>query len=229
MSKKTILLFLLPVFAQFYPAINVAADGLELTGSLNGYYYSNEDIYTEGTCVVDQGSAVTLSTFNIVTLNPGFHVVLGGTLSINQDDTDSDGLLDSWEMLYFGNLDQGPYDDPDNDGLTNLEEFQLGTNPNNPDTDNDEMPDGWEVDNGLDPFQDDADGDLDNDQYLNYMEYFAGTDPDDPESFSSGYYQKHDIFGRLVRVTHMVEDEIDYEIIYEYDSTGNRSSKEINN
>lgn len=41
--------------------------------------------------------------------------------------------------------------DPDNDGLTNLEEFQRGTDPNNPDSDNDGILDGKEVLNGTDP------------------------------------------------------------------------------
>jgi RHS repeat-associated protein len=158
-----------------------AAD-LELTGSLNGYYYSAEDVYTDGTTTVDQSSAVTLSTFNTVTLNPGFHVVLGGTLSINKEDTDADGLLDSWEMNYFGNLSQGAAGDPDGDGLTNLQEFQAGTNPNDSDSDNDGMPDGWEVQFGLNPLVNDASGDLDNDGFTNYQEYTMGTDPSDPES-----------------------------------------------
>ena len=41
--------------------------------------------------------------------------------------------------------------DLDQDGLTNLEEYLLGTNPIHWDTDGDGMPDGWEVDMGLDP------------------------------------------------------------------------------
>ncbi|WP_167320865.1 right-handed parallel beta-helix repeat-containing protein [Desulfosudis oleivorans] len=45
-------------------------------------------------------------------------------------DIDEDGLSDAWEMTWFGSLEYGPNDDPDNDGLTNLEEYNLGTNPN---------------------------------------------------------------------------------------------------
>ena len=47
-------------------------------------------------------------------------------------DSDNDGLPDVWELYYFGNLDQGPDDDPDEDGLTNLEELYLGTDPTVP-------------------------------------------------------------------------------------------------
>jgi hypothetical protein len=46
-------------------------------------------------------------------------------------DCDSDGLLDSWEVTYFGNLDQTGAGDFDGDGLTNLQEFAAATNPAN--------------------------------------------------------------------------------------------------
>jgi hypothetical protein len=53
------------------------------------------------------------------------------------------------------------------------------------DSDNDGMDDGWEVDNGLDPFVDDADGDLDDDGITNLEEYYesssaANKGPDKP-------------------------------------------------
>jgi len=50
-------------------------------------------------------------------------------------DSDGDGMDDSWEMTYFGSLDHpdgDPGDNPDGDGMTNLEEAQAGTNPNDP-------------------------------------------------------------------------------------------------
>ena len=55
------------------------------------------------------------------------------TIQVNTAlDTDGDGLLDEWEIENFGDLDQGAEDDPDNDGLTNLDEFELNTDPNTP-------------------------------------------------------------------------------------------------
>lgn len=44
-------------------------------------------------------------------------------------DSDGDGLGDSWEMLYFGDLDQNANRDPDDDGSSNIEEFLNGTDP----------------------------------------------------------------------------------------------------
>lgn len=44
-------------------------------------------------------------------------------------DSDQDGLPDAWELSYFGNLSQDAGDDYDEDGDTNLEEYEAGTNP----------------------------------------------------------------------------------------------------
>jgi hypothetical protein len=44
-------------------------------------------------------------------------------------DTDQDDLPDDWELQRFGNLTQGPNDDPDADGIKNWGECQAGTNP----------------------------------------------------------------------------------------------------
>jgi alpha-tubulin suppressor-like RCC1 family protein len=57
-------------------------------------------------------------------------------------DADHNGLSDEWEKHYFGNPGHDPYMDSDRDGLTDVEEYQLGTDPNNPDTDGDHLPDG---------------------------------------------------------------------------------------
>ena len=41
-------------------------------------------------------------------------------------------MPDDWEQLYFGNADQLATADFDNDGLANLLEYALGSNPANP-------------------------------------------------------------------------------------------------
>ena len=47
-------------------------------------------------------------------------------------DTDKDGLDDVWELIHFGCTTQGPKDDPDHDGYSNMREQIMGTDPNDP-------------------------------------------------------------------------------------------------
>jgi hypothetical protein len=61
-------------------------------------------------------------------------------------DTDGDGLPDVWERAYglLVGLDDSA-EDMDGDGLTNLQEFYLGTNPSRVDTDGDGLNDADEL------------------------------------------------------------------------------------
>ncbi|MGA1866077.1 MAG: hypothetical protein ACMUFK_01275 [Thermoplasmatota archaeon] len=110
--------------------------------------------------------------------------------------------------------------DPDGDGLNNRDEYVAGSDPNNWDTDGDSMPDGWEVDNSLDP-ADPSDAAMDNDYfggeeysrytevvppYDNLAEYFrfymmdpdtgeaiyVPTDPNNPDTDGDGIYDPDD-------------------------------------
>ncbi len=77
--------------------------------------------------------------------------------------------------------------DPDGDGLTNIEEFNRGTDPSNPDTDGGGTPDGWEVLNGLDPtYKLDDLMDSDGDGWDSWQEYIHGTDPRNPDTDDDG-------------------------------------------
>jgi hypothetical protein len=67
--------------------------------------------------------------------------------------------------------------DFDGDGLTNLEEYYLGTKANNVDSDSDGMNDNCEDENGLNPLVNDAWDDPDNDSLNNFLEYIYGCDP----------------------------------------------------
>jgi autotransporter-associated beta strand protein len=52
-----------------------------------------------------------------------------GEVTLFLDDSDEDGLPDSWEQSNFGSLTSAPGDDPDGDGTNNLTEFRLGLKP----------------------------------------------------------------------------------------------------
>ncbi|MEN8221373.1 MAG: Ig domain-containing protein [Pseudomonadota bacterium] len=45
------------------------------------------------------------------------------------EDSDGDGMPDSCEMQYFGNLERDGRSDFDNDGISDLEECLLGSDP----------------------------------------------------------------------------------------------------
>jgi len=97
--------------------------------------------------------------------------------NLNTEDEDNDDMADQWETYYFKDLSRDGTGDYDKDGLTDLEEFQAGTDPTDWDSDNDGMPDGWEVDHALNPLVNDAKLDPDKDGWTNLQEYQNNTDP----------------------------------------------------
>ncbi|MGC6465872.1 MAG: LamG-like jellyroll fold domain-containing protein [Akkermansiaceae bacterium] len=104
--------------------------------------------------------------------------LVSGVSPIDFDDTDSDGMTDSWEITNLGagahldngstNPDFGPSGDPDSDNSSNLEEFTRLTDPLDDDSDDDGALDGSETatntwtdatNRGTDPKNPDSDGD----------------------------------------------------------------------
>jgi len=93
-------------------------------------------------------------------------------------DADHDGMDDAWETAHGLNPAVNDRNgDPDQDGLTNLQEYLLGANPNNADTDGDGMKDGWENQYGLNPLANDASADSDGDGVSNLFEFLQGRNP----------------------------------------------------
>ncbi len=99
-------------------------------------------------------------------------------------DSDSDMMPDNWETANGLNplVDDAGWD-TDLDDLFNLDEYLLGTDPQNPDSDFDLIFDGWEVRYWLDPLDDsDALLDLDSDSLTNLQEFELGTDPSNSDT-----------------------------------------------
>jgi len=160
--------------------------GADVTASSTGtaYTISNPFIAT----ITPEGLVTAVHTGNVVVqaTNEGtsallsIHVLFGGGA-----DSDGDGIPDDYEIAHGLNPND-PTDalaDPDHDGLTNLQEFQLGTDPHNPDTDGDGLRDGDEVNiyhTNLLVADTDGDGIPDG------VEIANGTDPLNPASFDLG-------------------------------------------
>jgi len=95
-------------------------------------------------------------------------------------------LLASYSAIEFGSWEALASSDDDGDGLTYGLEFIINTQPQDWDSDNDGLPDGWEWQYGLDPLSptsiNGSVGDPDGDAYTNLNEYLYGipSNWDDP-------------------------------------------------
>jgi uncharacterized repeat protein (TIGR01451 family) len=119
-----------------------------------------------------------------------------GTNPLNPD-TDGDGSNDAADAFP---LDASEWVDPDgdgvgsnadpdddDDGLSDVQEQLIGTDPSDADSDGDGLLDGFEVANGFDPLQPgEQSADPDGDGLDNLAEQTAGTDPLDPDSDGDG-------------------------------------------
>lgn len=107
-------------------------------------------------------------------------------------DSNGNGLSDYFELVKLGDIDVGvnssaeialPGADPDKDGLTNLQEQSLGTDPLVADTDHDGLNDGYETNvSHTNPLSKDSD----NDGLQDDSELKVGTDPNNKDSNGNG-------------------------------------------
>lgn len=190
--------------------------------------FSEIDLVSTLDVLVDGQYVYSLNTAEHVKINiePGAHVVqfvfygTGGIHNglavwldhirfISTEDGDGDGMPYDWEVLYGLDPDSAEDGmlDHDRDGLTNVEEFNNGTDPlvadsdrdglddgaevveygtlpTVGDSDGDGISDGFEVQFQLDPLNEaDAEIDSDGDGFSNLDEFLSQSDPTDRESF----------------------------------------------
>ncbi|HKZ48776.1 MAG TPA: carboxypeptidase regulatory-like domain-containing protein [Thermoplasmata archaeon] len=106
--------------------------------------------------------------------------------AFENDDVSTWDMAASATLIFRGSVADNDADgapdfadtDDDNDGLSDITEGLIGTDPLDPDSDADGMPDAWEFANGLGPTNaTDAAVDLDVDLLSNLAEWENGTDP----------------------------------------------------
>ncbi|MHA1622562.1 MAG: S8 family serine peptidase [Candidatus Heimdallarchaeaceae archaeon] len=128
------------------------------------------------------------------------------------------GQINAWSAVEEANITDPT--DTDNDGLYDMEELQLGTDPFDSDTDCDLLSDGAEVNiYGTDPLMHDTDGDTmidsweitysfnplvagdkygdpDGDGLVNYKEHIAGSNPYDTDTDNDGLtdYEEFELY-----------------------------------
>lgn len=105
-------------------------------------------------------------------------LVVNGTIPLNTQTNDRRGYF----IIGNGDIDS------DVDGLPDArEELVHQTDPHNPDSDSDQMADGWEIRYGFNPKTGNGQDDPDEDAVNNSLEYTQGTNPTNNDSDGDGY------------------------------------------
>ncbi len=175
--------------AIFYPAIG------PITASINGnqlayscMIYGNGKIEELNLTICSVDSTIVIETIDLLkysTSADGFGYYTGmAELSIGE-------TISSYEIAmkisgYQEKVLRRTYGDFDDDGLFDLFEIRYGLNPQNNDTDGDYITDGWEYDNGLNPFTMDSQEDPDNDDLSNIEEFHYNTNPHNNDTENDG-------------------------------------------
>ena len=124
------------------PATLNGAFNIDVTGASTNTGDNWDLITTTGALVYDPAFTVTGFTTSGTTAGTRVWTSASGAYSFDEatgvltrlsvsNDTDSDGMTDTWETTYFGGLGQTATGDFDGDGTNNLTEFRLGLIPNN--------------------------------------------------------------------------------------------------
>ncbi len=99
-------------------------NGDETPGPIDWTYYTTHDFFESSA-----GDWTVYFSDEYAGATGSVHFVSLTIYGVPILDTDRDGLDDNWELAHFGNLRQGPMDDPDHDGYSNAREQLMGTDP----------------------------------------------------------------------------------------------------
>ena len=175
------------------------------TLSFNGNFDIN-NIWNAKLILSENRSYVTANQLWTTPINPGESASFGFTADKSaMDNIIADNFKLTAVVIGESKLENDPEKEPeedidyeldsDNDGLSDYYEDILGTDKNNPDTDGDGIPDGYEFFYlGTDPTKadsddngtNDGDEDFDNDGLSNQKEYELGTDPNNADTDGDG-------------------------------------------
>ena len=207
LAKDKVVAALNPFGVMVYDSALGVVESYETTGEIQDLFYYNDQILIadgeNGLCVLDAENLADLSEkasydkieAYAVTATNDYIYVAGGTKGLhifrNATDSDSDGMYDSWELNYFGNLDQTYTNDYDQDGIMNWGEYLTGLSPTDADQDLDGLIDGYdEVQTYCtDPHTDDTDEDGAGDGFevtTNATDNLYLTDPLDADTDDDG-------------------------------------------
>ena len=176
--------------------------------------YGNITIENDSTANINGLIYVPLGTLTINSPNINLNgviiadkiVINGSSVNINYKDDIAGFIGNTSEVYDFSGLEYLPEEwlgDTDEDELFDIYEKVIDTDPLNPDTDGDGLPDGYEVITlNTDPLEidtdengiSDADEDFDSDNLNNLGEYQNGTDPFNPDTDEDGFMDGDEVY-----------------------------------